>query len=263
MGCAGSKPEDEAPKVAPNTAAANISKASQASAPTETPPSNEVASVPTQSVGDKHLTGGAKSRLSIVEHIVVPEVKSKMEETRVTDTKNLFGSDVVKGPAKSKIYAALNPEKLAYESRREKEEAANDTWTVEIRGGGKTKHVADYAKMEDADGNLVNVLAEDEEEEEEEVDVANLPTFGEFEVEMKQKRQEREQKLQEKQASLKKEWEAKKAAEQAETDKELAKIKAKQDAQKKLEALELEKTVRDVSVRLNNSDFEFDFKFKP
>lgn len=37
-----------------------------------------------------------------------------------------------KGPVRSKIYNALNPEKLAYESRREKEENKEDKWSVEV-----------------------------------------------------------------------------------------------------------------------------------
>jgi hypothetical protein len=169
-----------------------------------------------------------------------------------------------KAPKKSKIWQALNPTQLAYKSRREQEEEKEgEKWTVEIRGGGKSgSHgVAQYQKMTDEDGNLVDVL-EDSDEEEEEVDTKNLPNFGEFQAEMDAKRAERAAKLEQKQASLKRAYTAKKDAEQAAIDKEMAVIKAKEAAAKKKKDDEEAKLLQEAHSRLSDpNQFQFDFSF--
>ena len=74
------------------------------------------------------------------------------------------------GPKKSKIFQALNPEKLWYESRREREESKEETIHVSIRGGGAgfTRSSVDFAVERDDEGNLVGEQLEGVYEEDEE-----------------------------------------------------------------------------------------------
>lgn len=80
-------------------------------------------------------------------------------------------------PKKSKIFQALNPEKLWYESRREKEEAREEAVHITIRGGGAgfTRSSVDFAVERDNEGNIVaSALEGVYEEDEEDFDPNNL-----------------------------------------------------------------------------------------
>jgi hypothetical protein len=275
MGCGGSKEKEEAPaKAAPAKAAP---KKSGGAAPIDescpktavNPLKNALAAVkgddePNASkVTEQHLSSDHSSRLNVkVKNKVEATSKLEEKEKNQSEAGKLFDT-TAKGPERSKIWQALNPTQLAYKSRREQEEEAGEKWTVEIRGGGKSgSHgVAQYQKMTDEDGNLVDVL-EDSEEEEEEVDHKNLPNFGEFQAEMDAKRAERAEKLEKKQMSLKRAYTAKKEAEQAEIDKELAKIAAREAAQKKIKDEEEAKLIKEAHSRLSDpNQFKFDFSF--
>lgn len=61
------------------------------------------------------------------------------------------------GPKRSKIFQALNPENLWYESRREKEESKGDVIKLSIRGGGAgtANSAVDFAFERDDMGNIV------------------------------------------------------------------------------------------------------------
>ena len=72
-----------------------------------------------------------------------------------------------KGPERSKIYQALNPQKLYYESRREKAEAEEEKEVIVI---GQR----DFGFLKDAEGNLIEEDDDEEEEEEEDYDPENL-----------------------------------------------------------------------------------------
>ena len=66
-----------------------------------------------------------------------------------------------KGPQKSKIWEALNPQKLYYESRREKEESEEEKVVINMRGGMLgASGPADFSWARDDEGNII------EEEEE-------------------------------------------------------------------------------------------------
>lgn len=216
-----------------------------------------------QAVAEKHLSKEHGSRLQVQVQVPIAAV-SKFEEQEKNKAKSEKIFEAPKGPEKSKIWQALNPTQIAYQSRREKEEdAQGEKWSVEIRGGGKSGGGVSYQKMTDENGNLVDVLDDEEEEEEEEVDVKSLPNFGEFQAEMDAKRQERQKKLEEKQNELRRSYTQKKEAEQAIIDKEMALIKAKADAERKKKQEEEDRMFKEVQVRLNDqSQFQFDFKFQ-
>eukprot|EP00051_Salpingoeca_urceolata_P023737 m.408298 g.408298 ORF g.408298 m.408298 type:complete len:269 (-) comp20145_c8_seq17:137-943(-) len=124
-----------------------------------------------------------------------------------------------KKESRSKIFQALNPETLAYQSRREKEE--QEVVKVSIRGGGDYGRTYAGEEIEYASG---------EEDEEEDFDPNNLPDFGEFQEEMDELRRGRAEKQKAHQEELRKKWEAKQAAEQARIDRELAAIEKKEAA---------------------------------
>lgn len=271
MGCGGSKQKEEAPakavavstkkKLTPSVdepkAAVNPLKNALAAAKSdgEEPKPAKVA--------EQHLTSSAASRLSVsVKYQVQEKSKLEEEEKKKSEAGKLFES-APKGPEKSKIWQALNPTQLAYKSRREQEEEAQEKWTVEIRGGGKTgvHGPAQYQKMTDENGNLIDVM-EDSDEEEEEVDVKNLPNFGEFQAEMDAKRKERAVALEQKQAELKRVYTEKKDAEQAAINKEMAVIKAKEREAKRLKDAEEAKLLQEAHTRLSDpKQFQFDFSF--
>lgn len=233
----------------------NALAASKAAAETEDP------SATLKKVAEKHLSKDAGSRLQVAS--AVPTVTSKLEEQEKNkaSTEKLF--DAPKGPEKSKIWKALNPNQIAYQSRREKEEEGTEKWSVEIRGGGRSAGGGvSYQKMQDENGNMVDVLEDEDEEEEEEVDLKSLPNFGEFQAEMDAKRLERQKKLEEKQLSLKRSYTERKNAEQAAIDKEMAIIKAKAAQERQLKEAEENRIMAEVQSRLNDSSqFQFDFKF--
>eukprot|EP00047_Mylnosiga_fluctuans_P004848 m.236896 g.236896 ORF g.236896 m.236896 type:complete len:305 (-) comp13051_c0_seq1:165-1079(-) len=140
------------------------------------------------------------------------------------------------GPQRSKIFQALNPEKLWYETRREKEENAEEKEHITIRGGGAgmALHGAvDFMHERDAEGNIIE---EEEEEdgdaEEEDFDPHNLPDFGEFQEEMDALRKQRAEAQKKHQDELRQKHLERKAREEAERARELAEIEARENALK-------------------------------
>eukprot|EP00055_Hartaetosiga_balthica_P008228 m.29887 g.29887 ORF g.29887 m.29887 type:complete len:268 (+) comp6187_c1_seq1:216-1019(+) len=129
-----------------------------------------------------------------------------------------------KGPEHSKIFNALNPQKLYFESRREKEEAEEETIEIEL-------NTRDYGFHRDDDGNfLPDAEEEEEEEEDEDFDPESLPDFGEFQTEMNKLQQQREEKQKEHQRQLREQYLAKKKEEELEWEKELTAIREKEAA---------------------------------
>jgi len=133
------------------------------------------------------------------------------------------------GPKHSKIFSALNPEKLWYETRREKEESKGDTVQISIRGGGAgmASSALDFQVERDEEGNI---LQDDEPQEEggdqpeENFDPKNLPDFGEFQKEMDEMRAQRAAKQKAHQDELKRAHAEKRAKEEAIRQTELKEI---------------------------------------
>lgn len=210
---------------------------------------------------EKHAPQSVVRRLSVPVVTSVPSDEALVVDERPAATK-LFAAPKP-SENRSKIYNALNPEKLFFEHRREKEE--QEKWTVSIRGGGDMGGRT-YTQMTDDDGNVIEVpdVAEDGPPEEEEVvDPKNLPDFGEFQGEMEKKRAERAEKLRLHQEQLRQAYLKKMAEEEAERQKELAKIHAKQGQEKEEKQRRLTVIVEEAQTRLTESTFEFDFAFKP
>lgn len=182
------------------------------------------------------------------------------EERKKAKASKLF--EAPKGPERSKIWKALNPDKLYYESRREKEEAADETFVVEV---GRRN----YAEvMRDEDGNVIASPDDDDDdegEEEEDVDPENLPDFGEFQSEMEEMRRKRAEKEEQRRAELKRKWDEKKAAEKAALDAELKRIAEEEAKLAKLKEKEIggETLVADAHKRLTEEAERFmKFEFK-
>eukprot|EP00730_Choanoeca_flexa_P016367 TRINITY_DN7712_c0_g1_i3.p1 TRINITY_DN7712_c0_g1~~TRINITY_DN7712_c0_g1_i3.p1 ORF type:complete len:278 (+),score=96.64 TRINITY_DN7712_c0_g1_i3:159-992(+) len=123
---------------------------------------------------------------------------------------------------RSKIYQALNPEKLFFESRREQEEKGK----IELGRVG----ARDYNMLRDEDGNVIPEESDNEEyvDDEADYDTDDAPDFGELEAEMQELRKRRAAAEEQKREQMRKEWEAKKAAEEAERQAELDRIRAKE-----------------------------------
>ena len=82
-------------------------------------------------------------------------------------------------PKRSKIWNALNPGKLWYETGREKAEMAEEKVVIAVRGGADQVPEEDdattYTVPRDNDGNILeNLVEEEEEEQEEKVDLNAL-----------------------------------------------------------------------------------------
>lgn len=204
---------------------------------------------------------------SVVRRLSVPVVSTPNDEAVVVADERTSGTKLFAAPKpnanRSKIYNALNPEKLHYESRREKEEQEDDKWTVSIRGGGDMGG-RNYAVMADEEGNLTEVadVEDGEPVEEEIVDPKNLPDFGEFQDEMNQKRAERAEKLKQHQDKLRKEYLAKQAAEEQERQVELEKIRKKEAAQDAVKQKRMTEVFVEAQTRLQNSTFDSEFSFR-
>eukprot|EP00056_Hartaetosiga_gracilis_P003631 m.65341 g.65341 ORF g.65341 m.65341 type:complete len:271 (-) comp11527_c3_seq1:422-1234(-) len=143
------------------------------------------------------------------------DFKSKKKEEKQRE--KLFQAP--KEEAHSRIFNALNPQKLYFESRRDKEEAEEEKVEVDFE-------VRDYGFHRDDDGNVV----EDDDDDDDEVDEDNddpetLPDFGEFQEEMNKLQKQREAKHHEHQKKLREEYLAKKKKEDEEREKELERIR--------------------------------------
>lgn len=169
-----------------------------------------------------------------------------------------------KGPQRSKIWEALNPQKLFYESRREKEEQEEDKIVVSMRGGMLGSSVKgggiDFSYARDDEGNVIQEeeQGDDDGEPEDDYDPNNLPDFGELQGVITEKRKEREALAEQRRAALRAEYEAKKAKEKAQLDEEIAKIRA-HDAKLKA-SLEIgTDVVKEAQARLTEVTFDFTF----
>lgn len=91
----------------------------------------------------------------------VRRIASKASQQKAGGPGKLFAAP--SGPQRSKIWQALNPDKLYFESRREKVES--DKVVISIRGGGES-----YAKMRDDEGNIIEESESEYEDEEEDYD---------------------------------------------------------------------------------------------
>ncbi|EGD77186.1 hypothetical protein PTSG_08279 [Salpingoeca rosetta] len=203
--------------------------------PSPAEPAEAESSSPSSPQDDK----GKKVPKSIASRLTVPA--AAVDDDTTADSSNkpkatkLF--EAPKGPEHSKIYKALNPQKLYYESRREKAEAEEDKEVIVL---GQR----DFGFLKDAEGNIIkdDDDEDEEEEEEEDYDPDNLPDFGEFQEEMDKMRAERAKKQEERRRKLREEYEAKKAAEEQARQQELARI---QEKEAKLKA----------SMEVNEDDF--------
>lgn len=179
------------------------------------------------------------NRLAAKTTVVITEESEfeKQEKMRSQATK-MFADE--KKKEVSKIYQALNPEKLFYESRREKEEASEEKWKVSIRGGGAgmaRENARDYSFARNEEGEILQEEEEGEVEEEEDYDPKNVPDFGEFQEVMDKMRAERAEALRQRQERLREEYKRKKDAEEAARQEELRKIKEFEDARKAKEEI--------------------------
>ena len=168
-----------------------------------------------------------------------------------------------KGPQRSKIWEALNPQKLFYESRREKEEQEEEKIVVNMRGGMLGSSVKgggiDFSYARDDEGNvLIEEEGNQEELDDDNYDPNNLPDFGELQGVINEKRAEREAQAEKRRAALRAEYEAKKAREKAALDAEIALIRAR-DAKLKASLEVGTDVLRDSRARLTEITFDFTF----
>lgn len=167
---------------------------------------------------------------------------------------------------RSKIYDALNPQKLYYESRRDKEEAKEDKVIINVRGGMLGSSIsggaADYGYARDDFGNIQEHEEEtyEIEHDEDDYDPNHLPDFGDLQPVMDAKRAERAKKEEERRAKLREEYLANKKAEDDRLAKEVAEIRAKEALMKKAELI-TDQDVAKVQKRLEQ-EVQFDFKFQ-
>eukprot|EP00049_Salpingoeca_infusionum_P000813 m.42560 g.42560 ORF g.42560 m.42560 type:complete len:177 (-) comp10708_c0_seq1:2193-2723(-) len=153
----------------------------------------------------------------------------------------------------SRIYRALNPQQLWYESRRDKEEQEEEKQAVVLRGMA----VGDEDDWESLGGMRSQFVApvqeddEDDEEEEEDVDPTNLPDFGELQAEMDELRSRRAAAADEHRKKLRQQFEEQRQKELAEMEAELARIAEKEaEIQANLETRVTEDDVRECQQRL-------------
>jgi hypothetical protein len=141
------------------------------------------------------------------------ENKNKPKATK------LFSADQNK-PERSRIFQALNPDRLYYESRREQSERE----AVALGRVG----ARDWNHMRDEEGNIVEESDSEDEDvpDEADYDTDNAPDFGELEEEMKALRAKRAAAEDEKRKQMRLKWEAQKRKEEEDRQRELAAIAA-------------------------------------
>lgn len=169
------------------------------------------------------------------------------------------------GPKRSKIFQALNPEKLYYETAREKAEAADTKEKLLIRGGALGAGPNDFAAARDDDGNIIDEPVEEDAGEEDTFDPNNLPDFSpEEKAELERRKKEREAAQVQKQERLRAEYLKKKAEEDKKRDAEVKKIKEEEAKRKKSQPTEDPNFVKQTQARLEQEtkDSFRDFSFK-
>ena len=154
---------------------------------------------------------------------------------RSTD-ESLFNEGKVKH---SKIFDALNPQPLAFQTARDRAERQNveEIGFVGIRGYAEAA-LANSEEMESFDGFEPPGAGgggddDDEEEAEEPFDPRNLPDFGDFTEEMMARRAQRAAEEEKRRERLRQEHAARKAKEAAEMEKEMAVIRAREEVEAK------------------------------
>lgn len=189
------------------------------------------------------------------------------------------------GAGKSKIWKALNPQPLAYVSRREQEERREDRVVMGTPGTNSSDYaflsqVSSDGVAPDADPYADEIENTSEEqfggfdespqavEEEETVESEEEPDPSELAMDadtsdfMKQlaiNRAKREKEEEARRAEIKKQYAAQKLREQEERDKEMAVIRAKKEIEQKKKEVQKEADVADAMKRMDQ--FVFDFTF--
>eukprot|EP00042_Codosiga_hollandica_P020151 m.64338 g.64338 ORF g.64338 m.64338 type:complete len:264 (+) comp49707_c0_seq4:68-859(+) len=190
-------------------------------APTEPPKAIDV---------EKHETKAIKGRLAA--GVDTSHLKSALEEKEARMAQKMFTP--AQEEKHSKIYNALNPQNLWYESRRSKEMAKenegdddeDEDEKVQIRDSFSARIVDDTG----------NVMVEEEEAVEEEWDGKTVPTFdAETEAELKVLRAKRAEELANRQQKLREAFLAKKAEEERLRQEEIKTILAEEAKKKKKE----------------------------
>eukprot|EP00041_Stephanoeca_diplocostata_P033126 m.1085046 g.1085046 ORF g.1085046 m.1085046 type:complete len:1167 (-) comp24278_c1_seq1:375-3875(-) len=226
-----------------------------------------------------------KRRGSVAKLHVSAETSRKLGEHKKS-SQDLFGTKAPEwGEGKSKIWKALNPKPIAFESARERAERKENAVDLGLLGGDHTNYSylnsmmnaettahatpADGDAPDDGPGDfddLEDMVEEEEaqesEEEEEEADVSpdSLGDLdSDFMAMMAKNRAARAQEEEARKAKLKAAYDAKMAAEQAERDKELAIIRAEQALERAEKEKAKEEAVKEAQARME--EFVFDFKF--
>ncbi len=159
----------------------------------------------------------------------------------------------------SRIFNALNPQPLAFQTARDRAERDEtvDMGRIGVRGYFSTQAARDTDEADfesfasQMDGG--DLEGDEEEEESEPVpdsfDPHNLPDFGEFTEEMMARRAARAAEEQRRREQLQREHAARKAREQAAMAKELAEIQAREAAKKSKEQV-TDDMVREAQARV-------------
>eukprot|EP00051_Salpingoeca_urceolata_P030213 m.8472 g.8472 ORF g.8472 m.8472 type:complete len:1308 (+) comp3242_c0_seq1:447-4370(+) len=171
----------------------------------------------------------------------------------------------------SKIWEALNPQPLFYESPRDR--AENETQVVSTARIGQKNYAEMTAflhEMQDEGfaplpGEYVAPPIEDDyddedmEEFEDTYDPDNLPDFGEYEAEMAELRQNRAKQEKERRAQLRRQSEERRAREQAQIAAELAIIEERRRQEEAAKAENADDFVETAQQRLSELEFSFTF----
>eukprot|EP00041_Stephanoeca_diplocostata_P010537 m.167275 g.167275 ORF g.167275 m.167275 type:complete len:265 (+) comp18192_c0_seq1:420-1214(+) len=195
---------------------------------------------------------------------------ARLDEARRESAKLNRGPNLFTKPADgssgdhSKIYNALNPQKLWYETAKEKAEAKDDDniMVVQVRGGdARTVLDADkYTQLRDDQGNLLEQEDDDEDFEDDDVDESNLADFDpQVQKELQAKREQRDRESEQHRIELQKKAQEAAAEKQKKLDVELAKIARKEMSQKKKDEI-TSKDVEKIQKKLDK-ELEFDFGF--
>lgn len=136
---------------------------------------------------------------------------------------------------RSKIWLALNPQRLHHETAKDRREREEDKTALDSRKTGQRGYQESFQLMSDmamfddgVDLDAVDDAAGDSDDEsEEEVDLANLPDFGELETEMMHKRRERALADQQRREELRKQHEERVRRESEEREAEMLVIQEK------------------------------------
>lgn len=227
-------------------------KQASTNAPTTAPIPTKAASAPTPATAPTGPTENSDVKKRLEVKVDTSHLVSALESKEANHGTKMFEAT---HEEHSKIYKALNPDKLWYESRREKDEANDvdeeDDGEIVMRDG------EDFGmRIQDESGNIIH------EEVEHEVVPYELPTFDpETEAELKKLRKEREIALIARQAALKEKYLKKKAEEEALRKKEVERI-LEEDARKKKGEEVTAEMVKDAQKRMDSTFANSQFAWK-